>query len=516
MREFGRRSLLGGLAGAGGLAGLGGLALVAGCAGPDGAVEAKAEAKQPANGRRLSGRLVVSIPAEVPALAARDALAKAYRRHRPEVEIVWDTAPVGVPDIVVGDRPSALRYISFDDYRYRTNPYTSRSWDRDYQFGATPGAPVGTVLGTESSRPLFFYNKEIFDRAELEPPVTWDELVAVCEKVTALNITPISTDVEDILSAWFPSMYFDQFHVDWADRVRAREGDWDFDPRLDARFRLELDAADLHNTYTFSQQRFYAALRDHKIRFDTGQIEAIVESYVRVFPKHAGADFFERTDQYTPFLLQQTAMMVSVPEAFALLRRDLAEIGAARAQQLNVEPTAVKNFDWDVFECPSMTGPLVMSDVRKFERPGGIRLGAVRKNNEQAELAMDFLMFWLSRPGFSTVLDASVKAGEFTPAGPPLVRDVRYPDESQADLEKVGVHHVRPPAYGTFWLDGGGHAGNTLRRHFERALRAEIPPATYGKQLQAYFDRHFGVLLNGAGLTAADIESPARRPATTT
>ncbi|SKA75359.1 raffinose/stachyose/melibiose transport system substrate-binding protein [Caloramator quimbayensis] len=52
----------------------------------------------------------------------------------------------------------------------------------------------------------YFYNKELFKKAGInEPPKTWDEFFAVCDKLKAAGITPLSMDTQD--SGWLTSLW---------------------------------------------------------------------------------------------------------------------------------------------------------------------------------------------------------------------------------------------------------------------------------------------------------------------
>lgn len=46
-----------------------------------------------------------------------------------------------------------------------------------------------------------FYNKKVFEAAGVEVPKTWDEFLAVCEKIKAKNITPVFYSCKDVWSA---------------------------------------------------------------------------------------------------------------------------------------------------------------------------------------------------------------------------------------------------------------------------------------------------------------------------
>jgi raffinose/stachyose/melibiose transport system substrate-binding protein len=53
------------------------------------------------------------------------------------------------------------------------------------------------LITWQANAEYFFYNKDLFKQAGVEPPTTFDEFLAVCAKLKAAGITPISMDGKD-------------------------------------------------------------------------------------------------------------------------------------------------------------------------------------------------------------------------------------------------------------------------------------------------------------------------------
>jgi hypothetical protein len=143
----------------------------------------------------------------------------------------------------------------------------------------------------------------------------------------------------------------------------------------------------------------------------------------------------------------------------------------------------------------------------------GDYLCAVDKDPSRTEMVMDFLMFWISKPGFSAFVQGQAEARELAPQGPALVTGVEYPKDLQDLVDKVKQKGIVGPAYGSFWVNGaGGKTSDGLQGLFISALQGTIDTLDYATRVQKYVQSNFPQLLRLASLTEADIANPARRP----
>jgi ABC-type glycerol-3-phosphate transport system substrate-binding protein len=471
-----------------------------------------------------------------PSERARQALAAAYRRHQPDVELVWmtDDYPdatsyarwleqqlaannVGL-DIVSGNyAPSFRRYVNLDEYRLQVNPYTGREWEKDYDFARYPEVDARgerTSIGAEATHLLFYYNKDIFADVGVEPPSDFTQLLDVCAKLHAARRKPLALSFDPVVTSWMSSVYFDQYHDAWVDTVRAQPGDWCWDPELDGKFEYDSKDPRLHTRYTFNPQRFYQGLADRTLRFDTPAMLDLVTNLTKLVPRYATADFFTSSSSYLAFLRGQAAMLVDGAWTMYQLAQDLAGPTPGRLQQLGLQEETVKPFEWDVFEFPPMRGPLVQSELRPFEGTTGNHLSVVDKGPDHTEMVMDFLMFWVSDEGYTAFLQGEAKANALTPQGPLLVSGVSYDRQVEDLFAKVRLRGSIPPAYGTFWVLGaGGRSTVDLRNHFVSVLQGKFDPQDYATRLQRYVESHLDEMMETAGLSADDVANPARRPA---
>jgi raffinose/stachyose/melibiose transport system substrate-binding protein len=483
---------------------------------------------------QVPGELVISISSTL-SDEAQESLSRAYREARPDVELVWELPNLDAgqypqwlgtqiaagnirPDIVSGNYFSTFNgYVNFDMYRKMTNPHTGHVWDYDLNFDAYRGQNAfgeRTMLPMRAVHTYYFYNQDIFDEVGINTPNTWFEFVDVCRKLSEAGHIPVSANYIWQVPQWISEIYFDQYHVDWVEAVRAQPGDWNFDPELDGAF--EFDPADrfIHNKYTYNVQRFYKGMLDGELRFDTPEITEIVDNLSQIFPRHAVEDFFVISNPYPPFLQQQAAIMSNGTWSIPTLLRDMESISPERLEELGIA-SDVRPFNWGTFENPSMEGDLVKTEAKAVESAPGPYLSIIEKNQEQVDRALEFVMFWTSAPGYTAFMQGEIAAGTFSPAGPLMISGVEEPPEYAAlweDLEFKGNAEIN---YNGFWTSGaGGDFQTDIRNMLKESLEGATAPQTHANQLQNYVERHLPGMVERVGLTMEDVRNPARQPGT--
>lgn len=482
----------------------------------------------------LSGKVVIGINSN-PEDSVKKALTAAYKARQPNVELVWETAlrpadeyvswlgtqlasePIAL-DVVAGNYVATYRgYVNMDQYRGTTNPYSGQIWDADLNwdfFRGTNATGSRIMLPTRSVHINWFYNEALFAKAGVvAPPKTWAEFVSVSEKLDAAGITPVGINFIWQLPQWFSEIYFDQYHIDWVETVRAQDGDWNYDPDLDGSFTFDVTDPFIHNTYTYSPQRFYKAVQDGTLRFDTPAVTDLITNFKKMFPRFATDDFFVTSDTYTKFLQQKVAILADGSWSLGQLRADLKALSPERLAELKIEPGTVSTFKWAIFENPAMEGDLIKSVPRSVESATGEYISVIEKDQAQTDLSIDFVMFWLSADGYQAYLDAEWEVAGFSPGGPLQVRGVTVPDKESSlfsGLKELGNAEVN---YNGFWVSGaGGPHTENLHNLMAEALNGKITPEEYGKQLQAYHKKDFADYLALAELTQEDLDDPARQP----
>jgi len=495
----------------------------------------RAERRALAPEQTLSGRVVIATNNN-PTDEEKAALSQAYQERQPDVEIAWDTADRGAEypswlgtqlaaddiavDIVAGNYQATYRgYVNLDAYRGVTNPYSEQMWDADLNWDLIRALdPSGNriMLPTRAVHINWFYNQDLFDQAGITAlPATWTEFVEVSTVLADSGVTPVGINFVWQLPQWFAEVYFDQYHIDWVETVRAQEGDWNYDPAFDGVFEFNPDEPLIHNLYTYNVQRFMNGIQTGTLRFDTPAVAEIVTNFKAMFPRFATEDLYVTTDTYTKFLQQQVAILPDGSWNLGQLTADMAELSPERLAELEIEADAVQTFTWSTFENPAMEGDLVRSAPRSVESASGEYISVIEKDQAQTDLSVDFAMFWLSAAGYQPWLDAQWAQPGFSPAGPLQVNGVEVPPEEDAlfaDLAEMGNAEA---AYNGFWTAGaGGQHTTDLHNLLAEALNDNITPEEYASQLQAYHEDNWDSYLKLSGLTQEDVDDPARQPGT--
>ena len=483
-----------------------------------------------------SGTIVISIIQDRDESVVQ-ALADAYKEIRPNVEILWENSGAGAgeypawlgtqvaaadirPDIVSGNYFNSFTgYFDFNTVRYLPNPHTGNLWDQDldWNFFVSQNAQGQRyMLPTRAVHIMWFYNKAMFEQAGVEPPTTWDEFAEVCQALAEAlpDVAPVVANYQWQVPQWLAETTFDQYHIDWIETVRSQPGDWNYNPAVDDNFVFDPSNPDIHNTYTYNPARFLAALRDGTLRFDTPQIEEINRNVAKIFPQYAVDDFFVISDPYPRFIAGQAAIMFNGTWAVGSLERDNAAMTPERLEELGLEGTEFEPVDWGTFEMPPMEGPLVISPTRSVESATGEYISIIEKNQEQTELALDFVQFWLSNVGYQPYVEAMFEAGDNF-SGPLKVLNVDEPPEIAALWEGVRFLGNAEINYNGFYTGmGGGDLLTEARNIWKDGLEGTIEHSEVGPALQKLMEDNFDTILERASLTHEDLDNPARQPGT--
>jgi raffinose/stachyose/melibiose transport system substrate-binding protein len=500
---------------------------------PAAPAEDAAATAEPAAPAQEAGEVVIALNGENIPTEPMELMSEAFQDTFPGIEIAWEFPNLGAgdypqwlgtqvaagdirPDIVSGNYLSSYNgYVNLDQYRKSTNPFTGNAWDQDIQWDALRGTNTRgerIMIHMRSVHTYWFYNQEIFDSVSVAPPTTWDEFLNVNDALLTAGHTPMSINYIWQAPQWLAEIYFDQYHVDWVEVVRAQPGDWNFEPDKDGVFQFDPADPFIHEKYTYNVQRFFNGILEGTLRFDTAEVADLANNMAKMFPEYATEDFFVISDAYAPFLQQQTAIMSNGTWSIPTMLNDMESISPERLAQLEIE-TDITPFAWSTFENPSMMTSLVQTSAKAVESAPGPYLSIINKNQEQVDRSLAFVMFFSTAPGFSLWNEGLREAKEFNPAGPLLVNNMEDPPEIQALWDQLTFTGNAETNYNGFWTSGGGGDYQTdLRNLFKNVIEETISPDEYATQLQAYITDNLEGIVERSNLSMDDVTNPARTP----
>lgn len=473
-----------------------------------------------------------------------EALAAAYNKYHPEATIVIDLKPGdGYSDWVktvaadyqttdvdlvainlVSERQDGMS-IDWNEYMEEVNPYDAdgKIWKETFGYESQIKNVDGSFdsLSLQSVQVVWFYNADIFAEVGVEAPTTWDELVAVCEKLDAAGYQPIAIEGDynsfyAMRMGWLSQIYADQTTRTQLDVTRAQPGDYCYDEDIDGSFKLDVtdpwndDAAYV----TINPVRFWAAVADGTLSADTVGTRTVWENFKKVFPQYAGGDaFFGTTDCMPAFYQGKAAMTVHVGGFAVSFANDMKKLAAGEEITSNdAAIEGVKSFTLGMFNMPSMEGEGIEAPARTIEVPNGF-LGAFSKNAEHDAQVVDFVKFYSSAEGMGAFMGAAIPAG-YAPAGPSLVYGVEYPEEIAAAFDGATfIGNCQKQKCAAF---ARGLADNqeSTRAFYDLAcqcLKGEITVDQYAEGMAKQHMQYLEAAM-GDDISMADLQNPANEP----
>ena len=202
------------------------LGLLAGCGGGDDAAASAPAASQPAKAPAASSdEIIINYPTfqvgvntSAPVIAA---MVEGFNeKYDGQYEIVIEEVPGdanyaekiqvmistgSLPPVVYGGGSKLLDLALAQDLVVDLTPYVEADADWKAQYNDTAmaiNARDGKIYASSMESELigYFYNKDLFAKAGIEPAKTWDEFFTNCEKLLDAGITPMAMDTAD--GAW--------------------------------------------------------------------------------------------------------------------------------------------------------------------------------------------------------------------------------------------------------------------------------------------------------------------------
>lgn len=365
-------------------------------------------------------------------------------------------------DIVVANEVGQYLTTCFADYMpylAKPNPYSNNTiWRNTLESAAyaTYGADDKLyTLSFDTTQVFIVYSKQAFSEAKINAAdiKTWDDLVAACETLSTTvapnasgkNYIPMSfggnKDSMGMPLSWLIRIYADQYFRDFTEAAHSADGDYTYDPDIDADWKAD--------GYKLTEG---ATVEDRIAAINFDNPSSYTSNPLRVYK-----EYYENSE-YNPTGARWQDMMSNLHEIFGnskYLNDDLSndygtaltnmytsragmcivasDFFTAYAQQKNLNLEQVMKV-MGVMNLPPMTdngddgiGAPVADYTRTVGGPNGF-FGVVNKNKEQTDLAMDFLMYVFSPQGQEVRLNSLNESGSAL-NGPLLVKDVNIPEE---------------------------------------------------------------------------------------
>ena len=506
--------------------------------------EASPEATPEPEKKEWTGTITINTQAGPGAAEAWNGVAAGYMAKNPGVKVVVDLKPAegyaewiqgmfgnadptaDIVNINLAGPAAAGKAINFMEYADMESPYSGGPWTEQFNYEMQTkdlARNEWTSLSLESVQVLWTYNKDIFEEVGVTPPKTWDEFIAVCDKLLAAGYQPLSMSGDfnsfwAMQMGWLAQIYMDQTTRSMLDVYRAQKGDYNYDPDMDGVFKL--DVADPFNDdpWKVNQNvvRAFKAVRDGVYKPDSEGAKTVWTNFAKMFPKYAGGKAFFGTKDSLPLFYQgKAAIFLDGAWRLAQFKRDMDLVNSGKEVVSNEKAIeGVKQFRLGTFNMPSMQGPGIEAPARTIEVAIGF-LGAVSKDKEHNDLVMDFLMYYSSEEGFSQYMAGGLGGG-WTPAGPALVKGVSLPAEYADLFSELDFIGNAQKGYGQMISRGApGDVQQSLRDWYgysQELLEGKITVDQWAAKHKENVMKYLPDALAASKINASDLDNPQNAP----
>jgi ABC-type glycerol-3-phosphate transport system substrate-binding protein len=503
----------------------------------------------------LSGTLNIAIA--YPTESGVQAVIDAYGKYQPNVEVTYNPSlgsgygswlanelqsPQIMADIVTSDYATSLRYVDMGLYRNRYNQYTGNRFRDDYDFDTVKlqnALGQQTVIYSQEAQVLMFYNKDMYRAAGLverdaggnpvlggdgkpvcREPKTYDELMDACAALSAAGKKPYEIGAvfsHYKLQQWTYEFWLDQYSRDLVEYARAQSGDWNYNPDLDEAWAF--DPSDPYNdapsVVTRNTARFFNSFETGKFAFNSPAFKPRYAEFLKklhAFNQYNASGWQTCGDEYQPFLRSEFAMFLSVAGEYFTLEKDMRTM---------LDRGIIDGmFEFGAFMMPGITGGLTQGGVRNISNGSGEGVGIIQKNQRQTELALDFIMFWFSEPGYKAFMEGAQAANRWKPGGNILIRNVeKYQPQTLTDFFKgysgKGNAENRLNSLYAFSLPQGGTNSRIVYNRFMQFLESggsDGDVDSFIEEYQSLSKSHLKSTAEANGLKWENVLFPANKP----
>ncbi len=314
--------------------------------------------------------------------------------------------------------------VNISPYLERVNPYTGKRWLDTLSAQFIEKFKVGgdvSFIPMDFIEIAFYFNVDLFDRVGIKPPRTWEEMLDQAARIRSAGVIPFAVpgNADSYWAGtvgWIARFFTDAYTRHLVPLVLSRPGDWDYDAKKNAGFRLNLNDP-YNDAYVVTNgERILRAVMDGRIRVDDERFAEVYRHIYR-FSRFWQRGFHGANPQtaYHLFLSGRAAVLLETSAQIGQILKDMDDLPQRH------------RFRWGIFAIPPLTSSRFRIPPFRGVGGPGLVIGVVKKDPAQIARTMDFLMFLTTPESARILVDEAVRNSRPL-TGPMLVPGVRFPE----------------------------------------------------------------------------------------
>lgn len=349
-----------------------------------------------------------------------------------------------VPDIYNGNMTKGYdaqgKWISLSPYLEQINPYTGKKFKDSfrklnvYEFDNYGGELY--MLPIDLISVGLYYNKDLFQKLEIDLPQTWEAFIEACKKIQAAGYDPISVpgDFDSLWAGnigWIVRALNDAYLRDKIPLVVTQPGDWDFDPVAHSSFAADSDDPFFDRQMLINAERVINAIESGEIDF---QSSAFRQAYQKLYELSQyfqsgfiGSDLASAQNAF----LRQEAAMIFAGSQFVFSH-----------QRFNEQSPPERRFETGITWLPPIIDdPLAHSPIRGFFNSSTLLSVTKKKDPAHEARVIDFLMYLTTPSSGQLIHDLTLENG-YDLTGPLTIKGVNMLPSLEEQYKAFGKNGV--------------------------------------------------------------------------
>lgn len=455
-------------------------------------------------GDTLSGTVNIYLPLDAREKAALERVKDDYTRLHRGVTVNIETASdadgyaktvegiILAPDETKGDIVQVNvvnqyygtdKIVDFTSYLSRKNPYgdnkTWRSMLEEDAYRTEDNGYTIPALSYQANSLVAYYNKKVFSENNWNVPTDWASLLSVLDKAKTAGYTyPLGVNFDEKGGAmgnnfkWLLDMYSDQYFRDMISTVHSQESDYSYIEDIDGEWEYSSSSGDvdMRSNYTYNLSRLIDAyFNGSEYNSESVRYADMMRNFYEL-TRYADPSYTATKTRsafhngvlniYNGSYSRQESCVIYVArmDYAADYQSSIGDVLGYDGGIMSVEALAA---DLGCFAMPAMTdnvsvegGAPAADNVRTLGGPDHRPIGIINRGRDKNELAVDFMMYWLSPAGMEAFYSYYSDMGQVC-ALTGLVKNVIIPSEILLEDMPVFVGDCNLNPYLIF---GGGYS----------------------------------------------------------